>query len=106
MSQDTNGSEGKKQARTRAPPVPAKDFIRIYQASESVAEGAKATGLTAHTVSQRASTYRKKGVPLKAMPNSGVTTRNDWNELAELARELMPEGATLVATASASDEEE
>ena len=54
MSQDTNGSEGKKQARTRAPPVPAKDFIRIYQASESVAEVAKATGLTAHTVSQRA----------------------------------------------------
>ena len=106
MSQDTNGSEGKKQARTRAPPVPAKDFIRIYQASESVAEVAKETGLTAHTVSQRASTYRKKGVPLKAMPNSGVTTRNDWNELAELARELMPEGATLVATASASDEED
>ena len=104
MSEDTTGRDETK--RARAKPVAAKRFITIYQASESVAEVAEKTGLTVHTVSQRASTYRKKGVPLKAMPNSGVTTRNDWNELAELARELMPEGATLVATASASDEEE
>tara|TARA_Y100001937_G_scaffold128186_1_gene202898 strand:- start:1200 stop:1514 length:315 start_codon:yes stop_codon:yes gene_type:complete len=104
MSDNANGSDGT-ETRKRAAPVPAKDFIRIYQASESVAEVAKATGLTVHTVSQRASTYRKKGVPLKAMPNNGVTTRNDWDELAELARSLMPEDATLVASAATEEEE-
>ncbi|MAI04082.1 MAG: hypothetical protein CMA07_00005 [Euryarchaeota archaeon] len=102
MSEDTTGHDGTK--RARAKPVAAKRFITIYQASESVAEVAEKTGLTVHTVSQRASTYRKKGVPLKAMPNSGSTVRNDWGELAELARSLMPEGATTVASAATEEE--
>ncbi len=103
MSENTTGHDATAK-RPRAKPVNAKRFITIYQASESVAEVAEKTGLTVHTVSQRASTYRKKGVPLKAMPNSGSTVRNDWEELAELARTLMPEDATLVASAATEEE--
>ena len=103
MSENTQGHDVTPK-RARARPVAAKEFITIYQASESVAEVAEKTGLTVHTVSQRASTYRKRGVPLKAMPNSGSTVRNDWAELAELARTLMPEDATLVASAATEEE--
>jgi len=102
MSENTTGHDGTK--RARAKPVAAKEFIRIYQASESVAEVAEKTGLTVHTVSQRASTYRKKGVPMRAMPNTGTTVRNDWKELAELARTLLPEDATTVVSAATEEE--
>ena len=89
MSENTSGSDEK---RERAASVPAAQFIEIYQTSESVAEVAEKTGLATHTVSQRASTYRKKyGIPLKQMPNTGTGARNDWDELRALADRLRPE---------------
>jgi len=103
MSEITQGQDVTPK-RARAKPVAAKEFITIYQASESVAEVAEKTGLTVHTVSQRASTYRKKGVPMRAMPNTGTTVRNDWNELAALARTLLPEDATTVVSAATEEE--
>ena len=89
MSESTNGSDEK---RERAPPVSAERFIEIYQTSGSVAEVAERSGLATHTVSQRASLYRKKhGIPLKQMPNAGTGARNDWDELRALAERLRPE---------------
>ena len=86
MSENTTGHDGTK--RARAKPVAAKEFIRIYQASESVAEVAEKTGLTVHTVSQRASTYRKKGVPMRAMPNTGQFVSTGTCEMFVYVREL------------------
>ena len=89
MSENTIGNDDK---RERAAPVDAKTFIEVYQTSESVAEVAERTGLATHTVSQRASLYRKKhNIALKQMPNAGAGARNDWEELRALANSLRPE---------------
>jgi hypothetical protein len=89
MSENTIGVDEKKE---RATPVPAAQFIEIYQTSESVAEVAERTGLATHTVSQRASMYRTKHkIALKQMPNAGTGARNDWDELRALAARLRPE---------------
>ena len=88
MSENTQGTD----ETERAPKVAAAEFIEIYQTSESVAEVAERTGLATHTVSQRASLYRKKhGIALKQMPNAGSGARNDWDELRALAARLRPE---------------
>lgn len=92
MVDDTNVSD-EESTPTRAKPVDAKTFIQVYQTSGSVAEVCERTGLQAHTVTQRASVYRtKRGIPLKKMPSSAMGgARQDWDELAELAKSLREE---------------
>jgi len=65
--------------------VDARTFVEAWQTSNSVDEVAQKTGLPKKYCSSRASTYRKRGVPLKRMthtPRGG----EDWQELADFAR--------------------
>ena len=88
MSENDTVSETK---RKRAPSVRAKDFIRIYNSSESFDEVVEKTGLARHTVMQRASEYRRKhGINMRKFPQS-ATERNDWKELAEFAESVLTE---------------
>jgi transposase len=75
MSENTTGHDVTPK-RARAKPVAAKEFKTIYQASESVAEVAEKTGLTVHTVSQQASTYRKRGYSLPDQSASGHASKS------------------------------
>ena len=88
MSENDTVSEPK---RKRAPSVRAKDFIRIYNSSESFDEVVEKTGLARHTVMQRASEYRRKhGIPMRKFPQT-ATERNDWAELADFAQSVLTE---------------
>jgi hypothetical protein len=89
MSENTD----EKMKKERSAPVPAKRFIEVYQTSKSVAEAAATLGLEVHTVSQRASVYRKKrGINLKRFPSTATGgSRQDWKELAALADSLREE---------------
>jgi len=100
MSDNDNGN-GK---RTRAPSVPAKDFIRIYNSSASVDEVVEKTGLARHTVMQRASEFRRKhGINMRRFPQS-MPARNDWEELAAFAQEVLDEAGYEDPNASESDD--
>lgn len=62
--------------------VSPREFIRIWQESESLAEVAKRTGIAPIYASTRASYYRnQKGVPLKRFHRKA----EDWKGLAEYA---------------------
>ena len=65
----------------------AEQFIRVWQAAESVAEVGARTGYEGHVASVRAAQLRAKGVPLKRFTTS-PGYRNDWAALAKLARSL------------------
>lgn len=67
--------------------VSGTEFVRAWQASGSVAEVADRLGLTAATCRLRAGRLREHGVPLREL----TTSRNDYGDLAALARELAPE---------------
>jgi len=87
MSEDTNGQDG----RTRAPSVDAKTFIRAYNSSTSIDEVVEKTGLSRHTVLQRASTYRTKyNIRMRKFPQQ-LPPRNDWEALAAFADEVLDE---------------
>ena len=68
-------------------------FVRIWQASATLAEAAAALHVEPHKATARANYYRKKGVPLKNMKPKQYGRRNDWTALAALALELAPQEA-------------
>ena len=47
--------------------VPADQFIRIWQAADSVAEVVEITGMSRSAVNSRAHYYRSRGIPVKMM---------------------------------------
>lgn len=71
---------------TKATKVSAHDFCVAWMESETVAEVAEKTGLKPGTVSQRASSLRGKGVPLKFFAKK--SPRNDYNALAALVKDM------------------
>jgi len=66
--------------------VDARTFIQAWQTSNTVGEVIRKTGLLEATARQRASNYRKRGIPLRRM-NRG-RPRVDWEALAQFARDL------------------
>jgi hypothetical protein len=68
-------------------PVPAREFIRIWQGADSLAEVAAKVRRKKSTCRVRAFRYRRLGVPLKVFPWVEPEEIN-WDELAEYAAEL------------------
>ena len=69
-------------------PLTARDFIRVWQTSNSVAEVAQRVCRRKGAVRMRAFRYRRFGVPLKEFPATVIETP-DWDELAQYAESLM-----------------
>jgi hypothetical protein len=70
------------------PTVSAREFVRIWQTSASVAEIAKKIGRSKNACRVRAFRYREDfGVPLKHFPPV-LIEEIDWGELAEFAESL------------------
>lgn len=67
----------------------AEEFVRIWQAADSVDQVAEQTGLYHAACATRARSYRERGVPLRELPKRR-TLRNDWDALRALAVELDP----------------
>jgi len=65
----------------------ASEFVTVWQTSSSVAEVMRRTGLTRAAASTRASSYRRKGVPMKTMYGT-PSPKVDWKGLAALAKAL------------------
>jgi hypothetical protein len=72
--------------------VSPREFIRVWQTSASVAEVASKVRRKKNACRVRAFRYRQLGVPLKEFPPVEVELP-DWDELAEYAASLLPEGA-------------
>tara|TARA_R100000008_G_scaffold62395_1_gene39669 strand:+ start:235 stop:492 length:258 start_codon:yes stop_codon:yes gene_type:complete len=67
--------------------VTAEAFIKAWQTSNTKADVMKKTGMNKNAVSQRAYTYRKRGVPLKNLRGVGARkSPEEWTRLAELAQ--------------------
>jgi hypothetical protein len=82
--------------------VTAREFIRIWQTSNSVAEVAKKTGCTKKTVRVRGWRYRSLfDIPLKVFPTSAFDYP-DWDELAAYAESLVRESTGEVAAEDAT----
>ena len=81
----------------------AREFITIWQNSNSVAEVAKKVGCRKGAARLRAYRYRRLGIPLKDFPPVELP---DWDELAEYAESLLPEGAVSSRPGSGNDVEE
>jgi hypothetical protein len=67
--------------------VTPRDFITVWQASNSVAEVSRKTSLSKNAVRTRACRYRQLGVRLKYFPVIAIEP-TDWDELAEYAESL------------------
>jgi hypothetical protein len=72
--------------------ITAREFIRLWQTSNSVAEVAMKTRTKKNAVRVRAYRYRKLGIPLKDFPYVEVEVP-DWDKLAEYAESLLPDEA-------------
>jgi hypothetical protein len=72
------------------PPIAPKEFIRVWQESESLADVAMKVRRTKNACRVRAFRYRGLGVPLKEFPPV-IWEPPDWSELAEYAESLLPE---------------
>lgn len=77
-----------KTSRQKAPLVPPREFIRIWQSAESVAEVAMKVRRSKNACRVRAFRYRDLGVPLKEFPPV-IIEPPDWDELAEYAKSLI-----------------
>ena len=86
--------------KQRRKSIPVEEFIRAWQEGTSVGQvatelyGAQTRGADAlrMSLSTRAAVLRKKGIPLKIMPNSGrgkAFTEERVDELSQLALKLM-----------------
>ena len=80
----------KRYAYTAVPSVTAREFIRIWQTSNSVAEVAMNVRRKKNAVRVRAFRYRGMGIPLKEFPPVDVELP-DWDELADYAASLISE---------------
>jgi hypothetical protein len=67
--------------------VSAREFVKAWQESSSVAEVAMKVGSKSNACRVRAFRYRQNGVPLKEFPQVEIPLI-DWEELAEYAAEL------------------
>lgn len=66
--------------------VKPEEFVRIWQTSASMDEVLVALpDMDYYAICQRASRYRRAGVPLKSMPRKRA---NKWDALKQLAWEL------------------
>ena len=69
--------------------IKPRQFIEIWQTSESLAEVAERCHATKPTCRVRAFRYRQRGVPLKVFPPIEIE-EIDWQDLADYAEELLP----------------
>lgn len=69
--------------------VSPEEFVRAWQTSKSVIEVGEKTGIDLRAARQRASMYRKQGVPLQRFPG-GRGVKPNWPALTALAEELAP----------------
>ena len=77
---------------SRARPIPAEQFVRIWQTSRDLNEVVERTGLKRSSATQRATIMRtKNGVPLKQMPRVGPKV--DYDGLRKLAGKLAEDAA-------------
>lgn len=76
-------------------PLTAEEFIRLWQTAVSLKEFASKSGVSQRIASERAYTYRRKGIPLKKFPAIGGGRKKlDLESLADLARSLAPKEET------------
>ncbi len=68
-------------------PLSAREFVRVWQSSSSVAEVSSKTQSSKNAVRVRAHRYRQMGVPLKEFASLEFETI-DWNSLAVYAESL------------------
>jgi len=68
-----------------------------------VAEVAKKTGMLKKTVRVRACRYRQLGIPLRDFPPVELP---DWDQLADYAESLLPEGAVSTGVGRRDEDEE
>jgi len=64
--------------------VTPREFVQVWQSSNSVAEVSSKIQCTKNAVRVRACRYRQMGVPLKQFPLLDIEPIN-WDELAEFA---------------------
>jgi hypothetical protein len=70
--------------------ITAEQFVKAWQRATSVADFCKATGMRETVARQRASVYRRRGIPLRRMGNA--PTPLDVSRLATLAKKYEPKG--------------
>lgn len=86
---DAKGRDENAQTKAKRPVPSAEEFVRVWQTSKSVIEVAEKTGIDIRGARQRATLYRKKGVPLQRF-SGGRHPVPDWEALKALAEELGP----------------
>ena len=69
-------------------PATAKEFVKAWQESSSLAEVAHKLRTKKNALRVRAFRYRKMGVPLKVFPPVVYEVMN-WNQLAAYARKIL-----------------
>jgi hypothetical protein len=73
----------------RGPQVPVKEFLKVWQSSESVQEVADTLNMKPQSVYIRALGYKKKGINLKNMSKGSVGGKKlDTDELNRFLEEL------------------
>jgi transposase len=65
--------------------VGAEEFVKIWQAAESIREVAQKTGLLEQSARSRACRYRKNGVPLKKFLRGRRNNALDWERIKKVA---------------------
>lgn len=65
------------------------EFVRVWQASDTLADFCAATGMRHASASQRAWSFRRRGIRLKPMPRA--STALDIEALARLAESMSDE---------------
>lgn len=68
--------------------VPAETFVREWQRAGSKEDFCRRTGLASGAASTRATSLRRRGVPLKRFPRGKGTKKLDIPALAALAKSL------------------
>jgi hypothetical protein len=71
--------------------VEAREFVRVWQSSTSVAEVAAKTRTKKSACRVRANRYRAEGVPLKEFPPvEYVSSQEFYDDLRQYAESLLP----------------